>query len=135
MAVKYNLVEKINPQDPQAPKKVYAQAVHPEKIGFKQLSIEIAETSTTVSDGDAYAVLITAAKLICKYLGKGYMVELEDIGTFYVNLSSEGAESEEKFHHGLIKKAKIIFKAGALFASLVKNIVFEKYKSKAPKKP
>ena len=128
MAIKYNVVPKKNPSQPTAPAKYYGQAVHPEKINFKQLSIEIAETSTTVSDGDAYATLITASKLVRKYLEKGYIVELEDIGTFYINISSDGAETPEKFHHGLIRSAKVIFKSGKAFAAMLKSVVYEKIK-------
>ena len=135
MAITYKVIQKRNPLDPSAPKKFYGQAVRGRKIDFKKLSIEIAETSTTVSDGDTYAVLITAAKLISKYLGLGYMVELEDIGTFYVSISSEGADTEEKYHQGLIRKAKIIFKVGVVFAALLKNLTFEKQKTPAAKNP
>jgi len=128
MAIKYNVVSKINPLDRTAAPKFYGQAVHPDKINFKQLSREISEISTTVSDGDTYAVLITASKLIKNYLDKGYIVELEDLGSFYVNISSEGAETPERFHHNLIKSAKIIFKPATLLATMLKSLSYEKIK-------
>ena len=128
MAIKYKEVAKKDPRDTGLPPKYYGQAVHPEKINFKQLSIEIADSSTTVSEGDAYAVLITASKLIRNYLEKSYIVELEDIGSFYINISTEGAEEEGKFHQGLIKSAKVIFRSGTTFAKMLKNLTFEKVK-------
>ena len=128
MAIKYREVPKRNPLNRELPPRYYGQAAHPEKINFKQLSIEIADSSTTVSEGDAYAVLITASKLIRGYLEKSYIVELEDIGSFYINISTDGAEEEGKFHQGLIKSAKVIFKSGTTFAKMLKNLVYEKVK-------
>ena len=129
MAIKYKEVAKKDPRDTGLPAKYYGQAIHPDKIGFKQLSIEIADSSTTVSEGDAYAVLITASKLIRNYLEKSYIVELEDIGRFSINISTEGVAEEGKFHQGLIKGAKVIFKSGTTFTKMLKNLVYEKVKS------
>ena len=129
MTIKYKEIGRKDPRDTGLAPKYYGLAIHPNKIGFKQLSVEIADSSTTVSEGDAYAVLITASKLIRNYLEKSYIVELEDIGSFSINISTMGAEEEGKFHQGLIKGAKVIFKSGATFAKMLKNLKFEKVKS------
>lgn len=46
-------------------------------------------------------------------MGKAYLFVLKNVpklkGSFQINLSSDGAETEEKFHQGLIKKAKVCY--------------------------
>lgn len=57
MAVKYNLIERPNPSNRTAPKKWYAVAKSSGELTFRDLSKQIAQGSTTVSDTDVMAVL------------------------------------------------------------------------------
>ncbi len=67
MAVKYVLTKRGNPSDPDAPKKVYAQAKSDGEVTLKKLGKELAEGSTTVSDTDALAVLNELIKLLNRH--------------------------------------------------------------------
>ncbi len=128
MAIKYVLVQKGNPGNPDAPKKYYAQAKSSGEVTLKKLSREISEGSTTVSDSDVLAVLNDLTKFLNRHLSEGRIVRFGDFGTFQVALSSEGAESENKFHQSMIKKSKVAFRAGGDIREMFNNIKHEKTK-------
>jgi predicted histone-like DNA-binding protein len=128
MAVKYVLTEKGNPQLPAAPKKWYAMAKSSGEITFRKLSKEIAEGSTTVSDTDMLAVLNDLSKILCRHLENGEIVRFGDFGSFQISIGSAGAETEEKFHHAMIKSSKVIFRPGIDLKEMKNNLKFEKIK-------
>jgi predicted histone-like DNA-binding protein len=130
MSVKYKLIQRVNPLKPTEAKKVYAVAIHEKTFKLKELSRELAARSTTASEGDVYSVLIGMRDLIKEHLDRSDKVLIDGIGSFAVNLSSEGAESEEKFHTSLIKKAKVVYQEDAEMKEFSKNIKFEKTVSK-----
>lgn len=127
MAVQYVLHPKGNPSNPEAPKKIYAQAKASGSIDLKKLSREIAETST-VNDTDVLAVLNDLTKALRRHLSDGKIVHLGDFGRFQIAVSSEGVESEEKFHVSLIKGAKINFRPGEDLTIMCNNLKYEKQK-------
>ncbi|WP_461629455.1 HU family DNA-binding protein [Labilibaculum euxinus] len=112
MSVKFVVREKGNPSKPTEPKKWYATAKSSGEISFKDLSNEIAEGSTTVSDTDVLAVLNDLTKLLSRHLAAGEIVRFGDFGSFQVSVKSTGAETEKKFHAGQIIKSKINFRPG-----------------------
>jgi predicted histone-like DNA-binding protein len=110
MAVPYVFIQKGNPGNPEAPKKVYAQAKGREELTFRKLSKEIAEDSTTVSDSDVLAVLNDLTKVLKRHLSNGEIVRFGDFGSFQVAISSGGVETAEKFNAPLIKGGKVSFR-------------------------
>lgn len=126
MAAKFVVHEKGNPRDPSAPKKWYASAVANGDLTFRRLSKEVAEGSTTVSDTDVLAVLNDLIKLLCRHLSNGEIVRLGDFGTFQIGISSEGAETEEKFHSSMIRSSRVIFRPGIDLKEMQKTLKFEK---------
>ena len=111
-----NFSAKGSPVKPEEPKKFYANAVADGEVTFKKLSKEIAEGSTTVSDTDVLAVLNDLTKFINRHLYVGHIVRFGDFGSFQIDISSEGAESEEKYHSALIKSAKVNYRQVLMFA-------------------
>jgi predicted histone-like DNA-binding protein len=128
MAVKYVLVERGNPAKPEAPKKFYAQAKSSGDLTLKKLSKEISENSTTVGDTDVLAVLNELTKVLRKHLDNGEIVRFGDFGTFQIALTSDGAETADKFHHSLIKSPKVAFRAGVDLKEMLNNLKYEKAK-------
>ena len=112
MSVKYVVREKGNPSKPTDPKKWYATAKSSGEVSFRDLSKEISQGSTTVSDTDVLAVLNDLTKLLARHLSAGEIVRFGDFGSFRISVKSEGAETEEKFHSALIQKSKINFRPG-----------------------
>lgn len=127
MPVKYTLSLKGNPGKPDAPKKYYAQTKSTGDITLKEISKEIAENSTTVSDTDVLAVLNDLTKALNRHLKAGKIVRFSDFGTFQINIKSEGAETEEKFNQKtMITEVKVTFRPGIDVTEMLNNIKFEK---------
>jgi predicted histone-like DNA-binding protein len=126
MSVKYTVSAKGNPSKPSDPKKWYANAKANGEVTFKELSKEISQRSTTVSDTDVMAVLNDLTKLLARHLETGKIVRLGDFGSFQVSVKSEGAETEEKFHASLIKKAKINFRPGIDLKDMLLTLKYNK---------
>ena len=122
------MAQKGKPGDPEAPKKFYAQARARKEFTFRELSKEISEGSTTVSDTDVMAVLNDLIKVLRRHLENGEIVRLGDFGAFQVALSSEGAETEEAFNSSLIKNEKIVFRPGMDLKDMLLTLRFEKMK-------
>ena len=128
MPVQYSLSEKGNPANPDAPKKFYARAKSTGEITFRRLSKEIAGGSTTVSDTDVLAVLNDLTKILSKHLADGKIVRFGDFGSFSISISSEGAETEQKFSSSLIKNPKINFRPGIDLKEMLAVLKYEKAK-------
>lgn len=128
MAVKYNVIARSNPLKPKEAKKFYASAKADGEVTFKNLSKEIATTSTTVSDTDVLAVLNDLTKLLSKHLSDGKIVRFGDFGSFQISLTSTASDTEKKFTSALIKGAKINFRPGGDLKEMLEVVKFEKYK-------
>lgn len=128
MPVQYTLSEKGNPADQTAPKKFYANAKSTGEVTFRSLSKEIAAGSTTVSDTDVLAVLNDLSKVLSRHLAEGRIVRFGDFGSFSITLSSEGAETADKFNASMIKNAKIAFRPGIDLKETLAVMKFEKAK-------
>ena len=128
MAIGYVVIPKANPQDRLAPPKYYAHAKGKGELTLKKLSKEIAEGSTTVSDTDVLAVLNDLTKVLRRHLSNGEIVRFGDFGSFQISIGSAGAETEEKFHHSLIKNAKVAFRPGVDLKEMLVSLKYEKAK-------
>ena len=128
MAVKYTVIERPVPGDASAPRKWYAKAKADGDLTFRDLSKEIAQGSTTVSDTDVMAVLNDLIKVLGRNLANGKIVRLGDFGSFQISISSDGAEQESSFHPKLIRSAKIQFRPGRDLKDVTKTLTYEKYK-------
>ena len=128
MPVKYSVSEKGNPANPSAPKKFYATAKSDGEVTFRSLSKEISAGSTTVSDTDVLAVLNELSKALSRHLADGKIIRFGDFGSFSLSLSSEGAETAEKFNASLIKGSKINFRPGIDLKEMLSIVKYEKAK-------
>ena len=114
-----------NPLDPEAPNKFYAIPVYTGKMGLKELSDEVAEKSS-LTRGDCYNVIQNFLSTMKKALDRGYIVKLDDLGTFRTTLSSTGAETAEELSSANIKKARIRFTPGDELKGMLVNMKFSK---------
>ncbi|MCB8966277.1 MAG: HU family DNA-binding protein [Chloroflexota bacterium] len=125
MSVKYNVVERGNPSDANAPKKYYPSPVSSGSVDLRQIAKRAAEIST-VSMPDAMAVIEALLILIPDELGRGNIVKLGDFGSFWVRLKTESGDAAEDVtsHHvtGIIPR----FTPGKEFKANLKNVTFEK---------
>ena len=130
MAVKYNVIERKNLLKPTEAPKFYASAKADGEVSFKALAKEIAGAGSTVSDTDVLAVLNDLTKVLVKYLAEGKIVRFGDFGSFQVSVSSNGAETAEKFTASNITGNKIQFRPGVDLKAMLATVKYEKMKTK-----
>lgn len=108
--IKYHLIQRTQPGIAGGgEKKYYASIAHRERINLKELSEEIAD-GRTLTPTDVMAVLISLSRKIPTHLLKGNIVDLGDMGTFTVNISSAGIPDEKDFDQTMIKGLNIRFR-------------------------
>lgn len=76
--------------------KYYARAVHNTIIDSNQLSERI-QRNCSIKVSDVRAVLTELSEVMKDELQNSNRVKLDGFGTFYINVRSTGAESEEEF--------------------------------------
>jgi predicted histone-like DNA-binding protein len=123
--MKYKLVERTNPQQPQLAGKYYAAPVNDGKITQKEIAAEIVELSS-LSRGDVSNVIESLLDTIPKYLLMGKSVSLGDLGTFRLSFSSKGVETEADFNFSLISGVRVLFTPSSALREAVKTVKFEK---------
>jgi len=125
MGIFYKFILRKNLRDPQAKALVYAIAKSRSKSDFDKLA-DLISKRTSLSRPDVYAVIIAMVEVIIDELKEGNMVQMGKLGSFAINIKSEGAESEEKFTPTLIKGAKLVYRAGNELKAMLKTLKFER---------
>ena len=112
-----------NPQDESKPAKAYAKAQVKEVMTFRQFVAHIAEHGGH-KRGQVKGVLSDMCSCLVEQLLEGKKILLDDLGDFWLSLSSEGAESTEAFTAKNITGVKIIFTPGEDFENLLGRAEF-----------
>ncbi len=108
--IKYHLVQRTQPGVAGGgEKKFYATIAHRERITLKELSEEIAD-GRTLTPTDVMAVLISLSRKIPLHLLKGNIVDLGNMGSLTVNISSAGTADEKDFLLAMIKGLNKLFR-------------------------
>ncbi|MFH1636461.1 MAG: HU family DNA-binding protein [Chloroflexota bacterium] len=128
MSVKYKVVARGNPQNPEAPKKYYANYISSGRVTLRDIANQIAQIST-VSSIDMLAGLEALLQVIPQQLANGNIVELGDFGTFQLRLKSDGSETPDAVTAHNITKVASQFRPGKEFKKVLKNTEFEKASS------
>jgi predicted histone-like DNA-binding protein len=125
MAVKFNVVERGNPSNPQSPKKFHPSIEASGRKSLRQMAERIALIST-VSSTDTIAVLEALLTTIPQELAAGNIVELGDFGNFWLKVNSEGADTADAVRASQITTLLPRFNAGKEFKKVLGTIEFEK---------
>ena len=125
MTVKYNVVQRGNPSNAEAPKKFYPSIESSGRKTLRQMAERIAQIST-VSSTDTMAVLEALLTTIPQELAAGNIVELGDFGNFWLRGDSEGTETAADVRASSIKGVLPRFNAGKEFKKVLDVIEFEK---------
>ena len=126
--IQLKILKRKNPNDLSAPEKYYAAAISEGSIDLKRLAEKIAYQST-LTPGDCYNVLSALEKNIIEELSDGRIVRLGDLGTFLLSVSSEGSDTLENAHSGMVKKARILFRPAKGLRIMLKNLNYKKVKA------
>ena len=125
MSVKFNIVERGNPTNREAPKKFYASIQSSGRLSLRQLAA-IAADRSTLTEADFIAAVESFLAIIPRELAKGNIVELGDFGTFWLRTTSEGAETSEGVRADQITGVLPRFNPGKEFKQVLNQIKFNK---------
>lgn len=122
--MKYRLVQKANPLEPESKRKWYASPVKAGTINNYQLSKGIANKSS-LTRGAVMNVIENMVDEIPRYLIEGYSVNLNNLGTLRLSLSSEGVSNPGEFSGDNIKNMRVVFTPSPEFKKILQEISFE----------
>jgi predicted histone-like DNA-binding protein len=125
MSVKYNVVPKKNPSNPDAEPKYYPSIVKSGSTPKRALAKRIAEIST-VSTVDTMAVLEGLLIVLPQELGAGNVVRLGDFGSFWLRTKTQGGETPEDVNANNIINVLPRFSPGKEFKQALSAIEFQK---------
>jgi predicted histone-like DNA-binding protein len=123
--MKYKLVRRKNPQDPESPGKLYAAPVNDGKVVQQDIFADIVNLSS-LSRGDVANVINSLIDTVPKYLLMGKSVNLGELGTFRISFTSEGVEDPKDFTVDKISGVRILFVPSTELKKKLGNIHFEK---------
>ena len=123
--MKYKLQQRINPQNPQGPKKYYAAPVNDGRVTKKEIAADIVKLSA-MSRGDVSNVIESLIDTVPGYLLMNKSVGLDDLGTLRLSFSSEGVDTPEEFHVSMIKGLRVIFTPSSEFKAALTKIHYER---------
>ena len=80
--------------------KYYGKVVTTGTMSYKELTKHMSEHNSVYGEDVCSGVAIKLESCILEQLLEGKKVQFGDLGTFYLSVKSEGAETEEKFNMG-----------------------------------
>ena len=121
--INYSVYMLPNPQDETKPAKAYAKAQVKEVMTFRQFVAHIAEHGGH-KRGQVKGVLSDTCSCLVEQLLEGKKILLDDLGNFWISLTSMGAENCEAFTSKNITGVRIIFTPGEDFDNLLGRAEF-----------
>lgn len=122
--IDYSVYLQPNPMDETAAPKAYAKAQMRENMTFAKFVNHIASHNGSFSRGTVKGVLSDAVSCLVEQLLEGKKVALGELGSFWLSLTSTGADSLESFSASNIKEVNIIFTPGEDFENLIGRAKF-----------
>ena len=133
--IDYSVSGRINPKEKEMPPKYYASAQTNKIVSLDEFSKHIASHGCVYKRADIAAVLTMAVDCLREMLLNGYKIELGDLGSFYVSLSSEGTLTAKEFnpiHH--IKSVNVNWERGLSFQNMKEDAEFNQVAIRAVQK-
>lgn len=125
MAIKFNTIQRANPQNRTEPAKYYANIVGDGKTTLADLARH-ASTMSTVSKADILAVLESTFSKIAEDVADGRIVYVGEYFTLQAGGSSNGEEAERDVTAASIKSVKAVFRPGKMIKDALKLATFQK---------
>lgn len=111
--------------------KAYAKNQVSELWTLEKFAKHISDHNGVYSRGTVKGVISDMCECLVEQLLNGNKIQLGELGTFGISISSEGADSIEKFTAKNIKAVKIIFTPGDDFDNLLGRAKFNPVASRA----
>ena len=126
--VRYKVITRVNPQDPEAPNKHYPQILNAGKETIRDMARDAAKIST-LSSIDIAAAVEAFLEIIPEKLSDGKTVELGDFGTFRLRVRTEGSDTAEEVTSRNIVKTTMTFRPGKHPQRFLDGVEYEKIKA------
>lgn len=112
--------------------KVYARAQVNDVLDINRFARHISEHGSVYSRADVQAILIQTVDCLREQLILGNKVQLGELGSFSISLSSEGTRKFEEFTQNNIRQVNILWTPGEAFKDLrsAEGIEFEEVSSR-----
>lgn len=127
MAILIKAVGKSNPLLPNEPLHYYPRAIQSGVVDLEVLT-EVISTSTTLTETDCHAVIISLVNVVSKALEDGNIVRLGQLGTFQISVKGTASKTPEEVNAKNVASASIIFRPGTRFKKMLRNLTFVKKK-------
>lgn len=114
--------------------KAYAKNQVSEIWSLEKFAKHISDHNGAYSRGTVKGVISDMCECLVEQLLNGNKIQLGELGTFGISISSEGAESIEKFTSKNIKAVNILFSPGADFENLIGRSEFNPVASRIAQK-
>lgn len=114
--------------------KAYAKNQVSEIWTLEKFAKHISDHNGVYSRGTVKGVISDMCECLVEQLLNGNKIQLGELGTFGISISSEGAESIEKFTSKNIKAVNILFSPGADFENLIGRAEFNPVASRIAQK-
>jgi predicted histone-like DNA-binding protein len=125
MPVKYNIVERGNPSNREAPKKYYPSIQSSGRVTTEEMA-ELAADRSTLTSADMMAAIESFLTIVPQQLAKGNIVELGDFGTFWLKTTADGADTPEETNAAQITSLLPRFNPGKRFKKVLKTVEYAK---------
>ena len=122
--INYSVFMKGNPTNPEEPEKAYARNQVSEVWPLEKFSKHIADHNGVYSRGTVKGVISDMCECLVEQLLNGNKIQLGELGTFGISISSVGADSLDKFTSKNIKAVNILFAPGVDFENLIGRAEF-----------
>lgn len=123
--LKFHIIKRRDPRDQSAPEKFYASLKKVQSVDLEYIANELAGISS-ISKGDVLSIIANLIDLVPKELASGRTVKLGKLGTFWLNIKSEGFEKEEDVSAEAIKKVNVRFKPSRTLRYLLGQLKFDR---------
>lgn len=115
--INYSLAQMSSePGNPDAAKKFYAKMQASGTVTLDDIAEDIAY-STTLTDADVLAAVRAFIKQLNRHLAAGKIVKAENLGSFQLQLQSEGTDTEEAFTSANIIGVSVQYRPGKTVAN------------------
>ena len=114
--------------------KAYAKNQVSEIWSLEKFAKHISDHNGVYSRGTVKGVISDMCECLVEQLLNGNKIQLGELGTFSISISSEGAESVEKFTAKNIKAVNILFAPGDDFENLIGRAEFNPVASRIAQK-
>jgi predicted histone-like DNA-binding protein len=123
MALLFNKTQRGNPSNPGAPKLWYPILKSVKLVKEKEVAKLLAD-ETTLNPKEAEMAVSQLLKVVTNLLLEGHTVELGELGSFRLTISSEGSATEEEVTANNIKKLNLRFTESEEFKAALKKATF-----------